>query len=156
MNPKNDLLLIREIVKEELQKTLRERRDEAAYWIDPSGNKHKVEGLHIEWIMDNRNKFDSIPDDFDTRDVKDPDYSQRFFISQGWINLSVFKESVSIRGTKASVRENLSKLVFDNPNYVYTVVFYDKNGEPVDEYLSLDSDTFIKKVRNSSIKREPN
>jgi len=136
---------LRKIVREEIQNFLEERRDKAAYWIDPSGEKHKVEGLHIEWLMDHRHEFDSIPDDFDTKDVMDPDYAQRMFISKGWINVSIFKESVTIRGTENSIRQSLDELIFDNQNYKYTVALYDKNGEPVDEYLSMDLNEFMEK-----------
>lgn len=135
---------LKRVIKEETQKILNERMADA-YWVDPYGEKHKIPGLHIEWLQTHKDEYPSIPNNFDTTQIRDPDFAQRRFYPKGWVNLSVTNETVMVIGTKRHIEDKLNSIVFKNPEYSYTVVLYDRHGDPEEEFLNLSKKEFINK-----------
>ena len=143
---------IKSIIQEEVKRFLYEYRGQR-YWIDPSGRKHKINILHIEWIADHRHEFESIPNDFDTRNVMDPDESQIYFFMKGWVNLHVFDNEVNVEGVRRYIEEFMDEIISNNPDKKYTVTIYDDYGDFEEEYLSLSLDEFMTEFGNSRKRR---
>lgn len=129
----------KKIISEEINRVLSEMNRQR-YWIDPSGGKHEIEGLHIEWLSDNSYRFDSIPDSFDSKDVMDPDYAQRVFFPKGWVNMTVSGDSVIALGTEEYLKRNLDSIVSGNRDKTFNIAVYNRRGEFEDELGSMSSD----------------
>lgn len=133
---------LNQLVKEEIRRVF-EGAMNPGYWVDPQGDRYKVPGLHIEWLEDNRHRFRSIPDDFDTSNIMDPDFAQRRFFPKGWINISVIDDFVVVRGTRRHIEEHLDSVLFSDSDKVYTFSLYDEQGQPVEELQNLSREEVV-------------